>query len=437
MVLVIFLLIIILITVATVRFKMHPFLTLLVAAIAVGFAGGLTGSTIVSHIGQGFGGTLKSIGIVIACGSIIGTFLERSGGAQTMASTILKVVGEKRSALAMNITGFIVSIPVFCDSGFVILSILNKALSKRTGISTSVLAIALATGLYTTHVFVPPTPGPLAAAATLGANIGLVVMLGLLVAIPTSIAGLFWAGFIGRHLETKDFEEDESKPESNIQPGVTKSFLPILLPIVLIALKSIADYPTQPFGAGLIMRFFDIVGDPIIALIIGVFVAFGLRKKGDDAFEWVSRGLANAGAIILITGAGGAFGDILRTTSIGQTVGSTMAQWHLGIFLPFLLAAFLKTAQGSSTVAIITASALMSPLLVPLGLAAPIAKALVVLAIGAGAMTVSHINDSYFWVVAQFSNMDTGTALRGLTVATLIQGVTAILTIALLSVVLL
>jgi len=435
MTLIIFLVIIVLIIIATVRFKLHPFLTLLVAAIAVGFAGGLTGSTIVSHIGKGFGGTLKSIGIVIACGSIIGTFLERSGGAQTMASVILKVVGEKRSALAMNITGFIVSIPVFCDSGFVILSILNKALSKRTGISVSVLAIALATGLYTTHVFVPPTPGPLAAAATLGANIGLVIMFGLLVSIPTAIIGLIWAKFIGRHLPEHRNEEVETDEKSVARPAVGISFLPILLPIVLIALKSIADYPTQPLGSGFLMHLLDVIGDPIIALIIGVFAAFGLRKAGDDAFAWVSKGLANAGAIILITGAGGAFGDILRTTSIGKDVGSTMAQWHLGIFLPFLLAAFLKTAQGSSTVAIITASALMSPLLGPLALTAPIAKALVVLAVGAGAMTVSHINDSYFWVVARFSNMDTGTALRGLTVATFIQGITAILTIALLSVV--
>lgn len=435
MILLIFLLIIVLIIIATVRFKLHPFLTLLVAAIAVGFAAGLTGSTIVTHIGIGFGGTLKSIGIVIACGSIIGTFLERSGGAKTMASAILKVVGEKRSALAMNITGFIVSIPVFCDSGFVILSILNKALSKKTGISVSVLAIALATGLYTTHVFVPPTPGPLAAAATLGANIGLVIMLGLLVSIPTSLVGLLWARIIGRHLATNNSEEVNESEESDVYPGVGMSFLPILLPIILIALKSIADYPTHPFGSGYVMHLFDVIGDPIIALIIGVFAAFGLRKRGDDSFGWVSKGLANAGAIILITGAGGAFGDILRTTSIGQTVGSTMAQWHMGIFLPFILAAFLKTAQGSSTVAIITASVLMSPLLAPLGLASPVAKALVVLAIGAGSMTVSHINDSYFWVVAQFSDMDTGTALRGLTVATLIQGITAILTIALLSLV--
>jgi len=177
------------------------------------------------------------------------------------------------------------------------------------------------------------------------------------------------------------------------------------------------------------------IGHPVIALIIGVFIAFGLKKRSakESNFDWVMTGLKNAGVIILITGAGGAFGNILRATGIGDTLGELMAGWKLGIFLPFVIAAVLKTAQGSSTVAIITTAALISPLMEPLGFTSSMAKALVVLSIGAGSMTVSHLNDSYFWVVAQFSGMDTSTALRSHTLATLFQGLTAIIVIAVLS----
>ncbi|MBN2413478.1 GntP family permease [candidate division KSB1 bacterium] len=431
-------LVMVFIVLSTTKLKMHPFISLILASIFMGFVAGLDAETVLAKITEGFGGTLKSIGIVIALGTIIGTYLERSGGAKTLAATILKLVGEKRAPLAMNITGFIVSIPVFCDSGFVILSMLNKAISKKTGLSLAVLAVALATGLYTTHVFVPPTPGPLAAAAELGADIGLVLMLGLLVSIPTAAAGLLWALLYSKRFSI--FPKEFSEPENNNtkEPGVGMSFAPLIVPIILITLGSIAAYPTAPFGKGFIKAALLFTGHPVTALLIGVFLAFGLKQKDnkEDHFTWVGLGLKNAGVIILITGAGGAFGNILRATDIGDTMGNALTHWHIGIFLPFIIAAVLKTAQGSSTVAIITTAALVSPLLVSMGLDAPAAKALVVLAIGAGSMTVSHANDSYFWVVSQFSEMDTSTALRCHTMATLVQGITGILVIAVLSLIL-
>jgi GntP family gluconate:H+ symporter len=428
--------IIILIVIAVTKWNLHPFLTLLLAAILIGILSGIDANTIILNLTDGFGSTLKSIGIVIACGTIIGTYLERSGGAKSMAGYILNLIGEKRAPLAMSITGFIVSIPVFCDSGFVILSALNKALSKRTGISLSVIAVALATGLYTTHVFVPPTPGPLAAAATIGADIGLIILLGLLVAIPTTGAGLLWAQTYCKKfkISIENIAQTANTTDSEPQPAL--AFGPLLIPIILIALKSVADYPTAPFGTGLFSEIITFIGHPVFALLVGVFIAFRLRKKDkikETHFEWVSLGLKNAGNIILITGAGGAFGTVLRATGIGDTLGQILSEWQIGIFLPFLIAAVLKSAQGSSTVAIITTAALITPLLDPMGLTTPLAKALVVLAIGAGSMTVSHLNDSYFWVVAQFSNMDTSTALRCHTMATFIQGMTGILTIAILS----
>ncbi len=428
--------VVILLVIATTKYSVHPFLSLLMAALVMGMAAGLDGTTVIAKVTEGFGNTLKSIGIIIAFGTIIGAYLEKSGAAKTMANAILKIVGEKKSPLAMNLTGFIVSIPVFCDSGFVILSSLNKALSRKTGIPLVILAVALSTGLYATHVFVPPTPGPLAAAAAVGADIGLVLLLGLVVAIPSALAGMIWARFAGKGTAVANSEQ-ASNVEPNVSlPGIPRSFAPIILPIILIALKSIADYPTFPLGNGVLYTIIIFIGNPVIALLIGVFLGFALKniKTEGTHFDWVVIGLKNAGIIILITGAGGAFGNVLRATDIGDTIGVVLTQWKIGIFLPFLIAAVLKSAQGSSTVSIITTAALIAPLLEPLGMVDGAGKALVVLAIGAGAMTVSHVNDSYFWVVSQFSDMDAATALRTHTMATFFQGLTGIFIIALLSI---
>jgi len=431
-------LVLVFIVVATAKFKLHPFLSLVIAAVIMGFAASLNGSTIVAKLAEGFGDTLGSIGIIIAFGTIIGVFLEKSGGTRVMADAILNAVGVKRSALAMNMTGFIISIPVFCDSGFVILSALNKALSKKSGISLVVLAISLAAGLYATHVFIPPTPGPLAAAAALDADIGLVILLGLIVAVPASLAGYLWARYIGKKIHISVDEDFKMNDEVKDLPGIRASIAPIFVPIILIALKSIADYPTHPFGEGILQQALNFVGNPIIALFAGVLLAFNLMKGSKSLrFDWVSSGLKDAGVIILITGAGGAFGNILRACGIGDIIGTSLSTLQVGIILPFIVAAILKSAQGSSTVSIITTAAMIAPLLEPLGLESSMGKALTVLAVGAGAMTVSHLNDSYFWVVSQFSGMNVQTALKSHTVATLFQGLTAISVIAVMSFILL
>ena len=422
--------VIFLIVIATTKFKIHPFLSLILAALIMGFISGMDANLIIQKLTAGFGGTLSSIGVIIAFGTIIGVYLEKSGGAMQIAQSVLKLIGERHSALAMNLTGFIVSIPVFCDSGFVILSRLNKALSKKTGIPLIVFAISLAAGLYATHVFVPPTPGPLAAAAALKADLGLVIALGLLVAFPVSLAGYIWARYISKKLD-HSVSSDEIRPEETPKslPGIGVSLAPILIPIILIALKSIADYPTHPFGAGISYDLLIFIGNPLTALLIGVLLSFILKDNKDSHFDWTLSGLKEAGVIILITGAGGAFGSVLRAGGIGEVIGSALSNMQVGILLPFVLAAVLKSAQGSSTVAIITTAAIVAPLLEFLGLESEISKALTVLAIGAGAMTVSHLNDSYFWVVAQFSDMDTSTALKSQTLATLFQGLTGIIII--------
>lgn len=422
--------VVILMVIAASKYKFHPFLSLLIAAITMGFIGGLNENEITTVLTNGFGKTLGSIGIIIAFGTIIGAYLEKSGGAKTMANWAINTIGKNRSILAMNLTGFIVSIPVYCDSGFIILSSLNKAISKRTKIPLPVLAVSLAAGLYTTHVFVPPTPGPLAATAALNADLGLVIFLGLVIAIPVSLTGFLWAKFIERKYQFV-LDETNIKTEEIIEtpPKTTWAFLPIIIPIILIAFKSVSNYPTHPFGEEILFKAANFIGNPVIALLIGVFLAFKLKSnvKETTHFNWVSSGLKEAGIIILITGAGGAFGSILQATGIGEIIGNRFSDIEIGLLLPFLIAAILKTAQGSSTVSIITTAAIMAPILESFGLDSSMGRALTVLSIGAGAMTVSHLNDSYFWVVAQFSGMDTTTALKTQTIATLLQGLIGIL----------
>ncbi len=415
---------------ATIKFKVHPVISLILAAIFSGLGLGLQPIEITGAISKGFGNTLSGIGLVIAFGTIIGIYLEKTGGTKVMAESIVKVIGLKRSALALNLAGFVISIPVYCDSGFVILSPLNKALSKKSGTPYLVFAIALATGLYSAHVFVPPTPGPLAAASILGADLGTVLLLGLAVALPVSIAGYFWARFMGQNLkEGKEETTDEKAVGSEARPKINalQAFLPIVIPVVLIALKSVSDYPTHPFGEGVFFKVFSFLGSPSIALLIGVFFAFWAGRKVDqDKEPWMIEALKQAGLIILITGAGGAFGEVIRSFDFASALNLSSTSGVGGLLICFVIAAILKTAQGSSTVAIITTSAIIAPLLGVFGLEGMNQKALAVLAIGAGAMTVSHVNDSYFWVVSQFSGMTVKTALKGHTLATLFQGVIAI-----------
>ncbi|MCB0475717.1 MAG: GntP family permease [Flavobacteriaceae bacterium] len=429
--------VILLIIFATVRFKIHPVFSLIIASLVIGFLFGFKVDLIITSITEGFGKTLSSIGLVIAFGTTIGVFLEHNGGTKTIAEKILKIVPVKKSALAMNIIGFIISIPVFCDSGFVILSSLNKALSKKTGIRLAVFAVALSTGLYAAHVFIPPTPGPLAAAAVLEADLGLVMLLGIIVAIPVALTGYLWASYIGKNITTDEDKSDEGPLEPPISGSDDRNFFltlaPLLLPIILIALKSFAEYPTHPLGEGVLFDLFIFFGNPIIALLLGVIFIFVNSKKVGSSTknEWVLRSLKESGSIILVTGAGGAFGNVLRASEL-STMFYMGDLFISGLLICFLFAALLKTAQGSSTVAIITTAAIMAPLLPGFGLDTQVEKALSVLAIGAGAMTVSHINDSYFWVVSQFSHLTVKSALKSHTVATLFQGIIGILVILIL-----
>ena len=436
--------VIVFIVVATARYALHPFLVLLAAAYGLGLLAGQPPAEVVSAITEGFGGTVGGIGIIIAAGTVIGVVLERSGGAQVMADSIIGLVGKARSVMAMSLTGAVVSVPVFCDSGFVVLSPLARSLASRSGRSMATYAVALSMGLYATHVFVPPTPGPIAAAGELDADVGLVILLGLLVTLPVLVTTYIFAIVMGDRIyidpDTVSIEDPSeghaAPPRTGDRPAIWQAFLPIALPIVLIALNSLA---TAVLDDGAVASFLQFLGNPNTALLLGVAAAFLVtaRTRGPSLTQdAVGRALRVAGPIILITGAGGALGAVLRSTPITDFLSESLVLTSLGIFLPFFLAAALKTAQGSSTVAIVTSAAIIAPLVGSLGLDSGTGLALVTLAIGAGAMTVSHANDSFFWVVSQFSGMSTPQAYRLQTVASAVAGITGILAIWILNLIL-
>lgn len=427
------------IVLSTTRWHLHPFLALIFAAYGVGTATGVPLLELEETIREGFGNILGYIGLVILFGTLIGTILEKTNAAITMANAIQRKLGKRHPALAMTLIGYIVSIPVFCDSAFVILSSLRRSLISKTGSSAISVTIALSAGLYASHTFVPPTPGPIAAAANLGIsdNLGLVIAVGLVISLSAAFAGYGWARFVGSRYKTdedREFEDMDYEAPENLPPA-TKAFAPIFVPILLIAMGSVANFPSFPLGQDTLFAVFSFLGKPLNALIIGFFLAMRLMPalNKETLNDWISDGLKSAALIIMITGAGGAFGQVLKQTPIAELIGGSLSEMNVSLLLPFIIAAVLKTAQGSSTVAMVTTSAIIAPLLGDLGLDTDMGTVLAVMAVGAGAMTISHANDSYFWVVTQFSGMDVSTAYKTHTMATLIQGLVALTVLLLLS----
>ncbi|MBI0425416.1 GntP family permease [Psychrobacter sp. NG27] len=435
---------------ATAKLKWHPFLVLILSAFLVALFYQVPLNTVAKTISDGFGGILGYIGLVIVFGTIIGLILEKTGAAIVMAETVIKVLGPRFPTLTMSIVGAVVSVPVFCDSGYIILNSLKETLAERLKVSSVAMSIALATGLYATHTFVPPTPGPIAAAGNLGleSNLGLVIMVGVVVTAVAVLAGWWWSNrFLNVTPDNIDAldapaatlpENMKTRDDYSNMPSATMAFLPIIVPILLICLSSVANFPSAPFGSGTLTDILVFIGNPLTALLIGLFLSFLLintEQKTQQISDSISQGLVVAAPILLITGAGGAFGAMLKVTPIGDYLGTTLSALGLGIFMPFIVSAALKTAQGSTTVALVTTSAMVAPLLDQIGLDSELGRVFCVMAIGAGAMTISHANDSFFWIVSQFSRMSVSQAYKAHSMATGIQGVTSIVFIWLLTLV--
>ncbi|MCM3714380.1 GntP family permease [Halalkalibacter oceani] len=420
-----------------VKMKIHPFLSLLFVSIFFGLASGLGIEQTLDTILNGFGSILGSVGIVIVSGIIIGEILTATGGAKKIAQFILGIIGKKKSTLGTNVSGAVVSIPVFSDSGFVLLNPIIKSLSKVGNIPYVSLATALMAGLMTTHVLIPPTPGPIAGAELLGADLGKFTIYALIVAIPIVIVTTLWANskFLTRKypkiMVEEDLEQsDESEKTIVHTPSTFRSFLPIIVPIILIIGQSFSSQFLS--GDSLLISIIIFIGSPPIALLIGVLLAFLLPKKldGEVTDTWVSNAIEKSANILLITAAGGSFGSVLKETNIGEFLGGeVLALGFPGFLIPFIIAALTVTAVGSSTVAITTASAIVMPLLGDLG----ISPELALLAVAVGSLTVIHTNASLFWMVGKMGGMDLKQSYWAVTFTTLIMGITGIIAVGILS----
>ena len=442
------------------KLKVHPFLALMSISLVLAIVAGIDLSKIPAMIGVGFSGTFKSIGIVIIFGTIIGTVLEKTGAALKLADMVVKLVGQRRPELAMLIMGWVVGIPVFCDSGFVVLNSIREALYKKISASPVAMSVALSGGLYASHVFIPPTPGPIAAAGTLGlgGNLLLVIIMGTVVSVPVLVAVYFFSKSIAKSVTISDKEADATITASYEEllnkfgklPSGFLSIAPIIMPIIFMAVGSVVDVLAKQGmldKAALLPKIFLFLGNPIIALAIGViFCVFLLAetKKMREFDHITNESLKIAGPILFITAAGGVLGNVITEAGFVNFIKENASTIKaIGIFFPFIISAVLKTAQGSSTVAIITTASIMgafsadSSLMHTLGFTSEISAALCVMAIASGAMCVSHANDSYFWVVTNFSKMTADQGYRTQTAMTFIMGVVGMISVYILSLVLL
>ena len=423
---------IVLIVILTTKYKVPAFFALFSACLLVGLAIGLPLGDVISLIKDGFGNILKSLGLIIVLGTALGLLLEYTGSTTIMAAFLVKKLGDKHAPFAMSITGFIVGLPIFCDSGFIVLSGLNKSMARRTGIPIAIMSVSLATGLYAIHCLAPPHPGSTAAAATIGVDFGKLMLSGIVVAVPAMIVGNLWARYAGKNTADK-ITEDIAVNHIGNHPSLVRACLPIIVPIVLIGLKSFLVTGTTGYRGWLFLLIS--LGDPVIALLIGVLLAFNGKRgwKKIETGKILQEAVEKAGGILVIIGMGGAFGAILTAAKIGDHFSHSLALGSMGIFFPFLLTSVLKTAQGSSTVAIITAASIVLPLLPALGLNSENGKLLCVLAMGGGSMMISHANDAYFWVIAKFSGLEMKTMLKVYSIATILMGLTTLTMVYILS----
>ena len=419
----------------TIKVKLHPFFALTISAIVFGLLIGQNINDIMDAYASGLGSTISGIGVVIAIGTVMGALLEKSGAAETMAKTILKITGEKHAALGLAITGYFVSIPVFCDSAYVLLSPLAKRMARDPRVSMTTMAVALAMGLHATHMLVPPTPGPLSVAGILGADLGMVILLGMLVSIPVVLVALGAGKILGKkyYYEVDELVQEAEPEENRKRPGALAAFMPIILPIILMLLRTVASLESAPFGDGIVYNIFYSLGNTSVALLVGLIIAFISYRRvcPHDTKVWTFDGefgeaLKTAGQIVLIVGAGGAFATVLKLSDLETIVTNAFSGVSLGILVPFVIGAIFRTAIGSGTVGMITAASMLLPLVDVLGFNTPIGLVIAMLACASGGFMVFHGNDDFFWVVTSTSNMKPEVAYKVFPIISVLQAFTSL-----------
>jgi GntP family gluconate:H+ symporter len=419
----------------TTRLRVHSFITLLGAAIALGLGAGVNPVAVAQGVSQGFGKMLSSAGITIISGLIIGEFLDKTGGAAVISKSLMRYFGKNRMGLVSAVAGFLVGLPVMCgDTAFIILSPILSALSAQTGVSHVFLATTLAAGTYASYKVLPPCPGPLGVITMFGADLGRMLPLTFLMASAVMGTGVLWAGFRARRRAILQSSKDD-RMEKGENQGVAGGETPAheehatgmsagtaLLPVALISVRSLVAGRLALDSSARV--WLDFAGNPGIAMPCGVVLAMLMNRRSGMATlsNWTSAGIAKSASIVAIAGAAGALGSVAQLSGIGQILGESLVHARVPpVAIPFLLAAILKTAQGSSLMAMLTTPAIILPLLPRLGLSPEVAS----LSVIAGALAVVQVNDSFFWVVTKFANMDVSEGLKEITAMTLVQSVVA------------
>jgi gluconate:H+ symporter, GntP family len=415
------------------RFKVNTFLVLFGMSVVLGLCAGFSTDDTIKTVKAGFGHTLEKIGLLIIFGVILGEILHRTHATRSIANYIIDKLGKGRTDVAIIVIGFLVGLPIFCDSGFIILSGLLFYLRSST--NHLGLTLCLAGGLYAVHCLVPPHPGITAAASQLSVDFGTTMLLGTALAIPATVVAFFWASYANKKWGQSlpiSFSETSTETLSDSLPAFWKSFLPIWLPISLMALKAV--WPLLIDSPSVVVGF---IGEPVIALLIGVLVAFPLLSNLSNSIvnTICEEAFQKSGPILAIIAAGGMFGEVVKKilTDNPSTTEQLLSNPSWGLLLPFLLTFLFKTAQGSSTVAIMSAAAIMGPMLPSLGLDSAMEKQLALLAMGAGSMAFSHTNDAYFWVVTRFSQIPTQLSLKTYIPLSLLMSLTTLLTLLIIS----
>ena len=410
-----------------IKLRVNEFISLLVAAAVMGVLSGMSGTDTVSAIVTGSADTFADIGIVIIFGIMLGNYLDAAKATNRMALDTVRLMGKQRSGLAMAITGYIVSIPVFSDAAFVILSPLVKALHRKTRVPLAILAVSLSAGLLATHVYVPPTPGPLAAAGLLGIDIGDAIIYGAFAALFMTAFGWIFAELYFRNKPDSYYSFRDEEAKADIEraddttiddpslPGTLASLVPLLLPILLIIINTSSSM-LFPDNAAL-LSISSFIGDPNVAIPFGALLAIimlGKKMGSKKVFSVMDSTLKDAGPIVFTTVAGGALGEIIKASGAGAGIADLVSSSGLPfILIPFVIAAILKVVQGSGTVAVTTAASVCAPIAATLGLN-PI---LIFMASGAGARACCHVNDSYFWVYTNYMGYDMKTGLKTLSIS--------------------
>ena len=425
---------------AITKLHVHPFLALLCSGVFLGLATGMPMGRTLDSLLDGFAGTLKWIGIVIVFGAVIGEILTETGGSFRIAESTLRLIGEKRVPFAMGCTGYVIAIPVFVDVAYIMLQPITEMLAVRSKRTIIVVGLSLTAGLTATHALLPPTPGPLAAAGLVHANLGKVILTNAFVAIFSVIGGLLWVLFAcgkielpyDRRIRDKVLQKETISERAFQKPSLILSLVPIFLPLGLITLASLSQIDSLAISKNSVIQF---LGMPVIALLVGLALASLLLKKGcrmQQLRSIVERSIEKAAAVIMITGAGGALGGVIKASPIGSDVSTAIT--NLGIpslLLPFLLAAGLTTATGSLTVSMVTSSSIVASMLGSLNLSPEMAVAL----IGAGSFCVFHANASFFWLLNRLHNIPPNVLYRTYTLQSLCMGLCGLLAVIILRVV--